>query len=107
MRKLYYAVVMAFMISPLVVHAEDTPAWLAERIAKFQEHPRGQFITTYNYRGEQVYAIMPGCCDQYTTVYHEDGEPICAPDGGLKGNGDGKCPDFYSEATQSNKIYPR
>jgi hypothetical protein len=29
-------------------------------------------------------------------LYDAGGDMICAPDGGLTGKGDGKCPDFLS-----------
>jgi len=43
------------------------------------------------------YYITSDCCDQYNYLYTENCEIVCAPDGGITGNGDGNCPDFSSE----------
>lgn len=46
------------------------------------------------YKNKVVYYVLSPCCDQYNYLYSENGKRICAPDGGLAGGGDGKCPDF-------------
>ncbi len=37
------------------------------------------------------YYITSDCCDQYNYLYDGDCEIVCAPDGGITGNGDGNC----------------
>lgn len=46
---------------------------------------------------ETYYYITSDCCDQYNILYSDTCEIICAPDGGLTGQGDGKCPEFKEE----------
>lgn len=43
------------------------------------------------------YYFNAPCCDQFSTLYNDKCEIICAPDGGFTGKGDGKCPDFGTD----------
>ena len=44
--------------------------------------------------GEIYYYITSNCCDQYNNLFNGKCELVCAPDGGITGNGDGNCPIF-------------
>lgn len=46
---------------------------------------------------QTYYYITSNCCDQYNYLYTENCEIVCAPDGGITGNGDGLCPAFTNE----------
>lgn len=43
---------------------------------------------------QTYYYITSDCCDQYNFLYSENCDIVCAPDGGITGNGDGNCPEF-------------
>ncbi len=43
---------------------------------------------------QTYYYITSDCCDQYNYLYDDKCKEVCAPDGGITGTGDGKCPDF-------------
>lgn len=43
------------------------------------------------------YYFTSDCCDQFNFLYNEKCEIVCAPDGGITGNGDGSCPEFIGE----------
>ena len=62
-------------------------------------------IYQYQYKGETVYYIPPRCCDIMSTLYDEDCNIICSPDGGIAGNGDGICPDFFTNRTDEKLIW--
>ena len=47
--------------------------------------------------GATYYYITSDCCDQYNYLYNENCVIVCAPDGGITGNGDGNCPNFTNE----------
>ena len=47
--------------------------------------------------GKTYYYITSDCCDQYNYLYDENCEVVCAPDGGITGNGDDNCHEFSSE----------
>jgi len=84
------------------------PQWLQERIANvLKERKRTPIIRilSYNYRGQQVYYQSAPCCDQYSTVYDSRGRVVCNPDGGITGQGDGKCPDFDKNKTNEKLVW--
>lgn len=62
-------------------------------------------VFEYTYHNEKVYYIPPICCDFYGTVYNENCEIICHPDGGITGHGDGKCANFFKEATNGKLVW--
>jgi len=62
-------------------------------------------VWKYQYQKETVYLVIPDCCDQYISVYSSRCNFICAPSGGFRGKGDGKCPNFNDEATDAVLIW--
>lgn len=65
-------------------------------------------VYEYSYQGETVYLFVPANCpDALYTLYNKNCNLICSPSGGLSGNGDGKCPDFYQQATNKQLIYSK
>jgi hypothetical protein len=79
---------------------EKVPRCIEKEIKEYEEWADPnipQRVWRYTYKGQTVYFFpVPGCCDQSSVLYNEDCNPICAPDGGFSGGGDGKCPDFDS-----------
>jgi hypothetical protein len=89
---------------PFTVEEQTIPEWVRNLIARFESEPVGsppQSIWEYSYHGATVYYVPPQCCDQFSTLYDENGAVMCAPDGGIAGGGDGQCPDFRN--TRSNE----
>ena len=87
---------------------DDNPQWVKDLITAFQSDPVGnppQSIWRYEYRHQTVYYIPPQCCDQYSQLYDANGKVVCAPDGGITGDGDGRCPDFFKERTKERLIW--
>ena len=64
-------------------------------------------IWRYVYNNQLVYLTKPDCCDQYEQVFTSNCSLICAPGGGIAGKGDGKCPDFYDNATNGLLIWKK
>jgi hypothetical protein len=84
------------------------PAFVDKLITQFKSDPVGnppQSIWSSEYNGQVVYFIPAQCCDQYSTLYDSSGNVICAPDGGLTGKGDGKCPDFFSQRANEQVVW--
>lgn len=50
------------------------------------------------------YFFNAPCCDFFSELYNSHCEFVCAPGGGIKGTGDGKCPQF-SENMERTLIY--
>ena len=64
-------------------------------------------IHSYKYDGENVYLLTPDCPDYFYSLYDINCNLICHPSGGLSGDGDGKCSDFYDKAKNENLIWER
>ncbi|MDN3669136.1 hypothetical protein QWY93_07330 [Echinicola jeungdonensis] len=47
--------------------------------------------------GQTYYYFTSPCCDQFDYLYDGECQQVCAPDGGITGQGDGNCPDFEGE----------
>lgn len=62
-------------------------------------------IYQYQYKGLTVYYIPPRCCDIMSSLYDENCDIICSPDGGIAGNGDGLCPDFFTSSTDESLVW--
>jgi hypothetical protein len=90
------------------VSPQENPKWVQGLITQFQNTPVGnppQSIWQYEYNGKIVYYIPPQCCDQPSVLLSEDSTVICAPDGGLSGQGDGKCGDFFQVRKNEKLIW--
>lgn len=77
-----------------------TPAVVEQLIERFQAEPVAnppRSILRYDFQGRTVYYVPPACCDVPSELYDAAGTPICSPDGGLTGRGDGRCPTFFEE----------
>jgi hypothetical protein len=86
----------------------EHPAWINTLIKQFESAPVGnppQSIWRYDYNGQVVYFVPAQCCDIPSTVYDADGNIICAPDGGITGEGDGRCPKFFSQRSDEQLIW--
>jgi hypothetical protein len=88
--------------------SDEKPEWVKTLIEKFQNEPVGnppQSVWRYTFHLQTVYYIPPQCCDQFSILYDSDGTIICAPDGGLTGMGDGKCPEFFKDRKNEKLIW--
>jgi hypothetical protein len=86
----------------------ENPAWINKLIKEFESSPVGNpplSIWRYEYDGGIVYFVPAHCCDIPSTVYDTNGNIICAPDGGITGEGDGRCPDFFSQRSAEQQIW--
>jgi len=81
------------------------PDFIAKEIKKIEKEPPTNppiKIYSYIFQNRTVYYFTPYCCDVPSKLYDDNGEMICQPDGGITGNGDMKCLDFFRNA--SNKV---
>ena len=62
-------------------------------------------VTQYNYKGQTVFYVVAGCCDQYNTVYDSDCKVLGSPEGGIEGSGDGKPVDFFKDAKDKKEVW--
>ena len=62
-------------------------------------------VYSYRFNAQTVYYIPQRCCDIPSELYDENCTFICSPDGRITGNGDGQCPDFFTERTDEKLIW--
>src|SRR5215831_10419738 len=70
------------------------PPCIQDKIEAIQQQSKfNPPATVYRYlfQDKYVYLFSSNCCDQYNYVYDKDCKVICAPSGGIAGQGDGRC----------------
>jgi hypothetical protein len=77
----------------------DFSATLIEQLKQKPKQTPAAEVTQYTYKGNTVYLVTGGCCDNYNYLFDHCGNVLCAASGGLSGVGDGRCTDFSSTAT--------
>ena len=88
--------------------AGETPGFVDTMVSRFESGPVANppgSIWRYRYKGQDVYYVPPSCCDVPGELYDSSGNFICAPDGGITGTGDGKCPDFFDARTDEQRVW--
>ena len=84
------------------------PRCIKSKIDSFklkEQHEKPQRVLEYMYKGKKVYYVVMPCCDFFNEVYDEKCNFLGAPDGGFTGRGDGKIPDFFTEAKNEKLIW--
>jgi len=103
-----FAIALATAIGCGPASDEQWPDFVDRRIDEFKagpkENPPGS-IWRYKYKGKVVFYVPPYCCDVPGELYDSDGILICSPDGGLTGDGDGKCSDFFNVRTDEHRVW--
>ena len=87
---------------------DENPEWLNQLIRKLESAPVANppaSITRYEYKGQLVYYIPPRSGDIPSTLLDASGNVLCMPDGGITGEGDGRCPDFFDERKNGQVIW--
>jgi len=76
------------------IKKNNNPSWVNELLKKETNDSPASLIKCF-YKDNIVYYVSPRCCDIPSTLYDEEGNVICSPDGGFSGKGDEKCTDFF------------
>ncbi|WP_101444758.1 DUF6970 domain-containing protein [Pontibacter ramchanderi] len=88
---------------------KDIPTgWLSELIRELEhEDPANPpaKVYRYTYNGQEVYYLTSRCCDIPAKVYDTEGNLLCEPEGGITGQGDGRCADFIDARTNETLIW--
>lgn len=88
--------------------SDKNPSWLNDMISEKKNNPVENppaSIEECMYKDNIAYHVSSPCCDEYNYLYDKEGEVICAPDGGITGKGDGKCPDFSLSRDKCKTIW--
>lgn len=86
------------------------PTCIKNKIDSFkmkEAHEKPQRVIEYTYKGKKVYYVVMPCCDFFNEVYDDKCNFLGAPDGGFTGKGDGKIPDFFTEAKNEKLVWEK
>jgi len=86
----------------------DLPQWVERLVQEYEQAPVANpplSISRCEYRGQTVYYVPPRCCDIPSSLFTEEGESLCYPDGGMDGQGDGTCTDFFTEKKDCDVVW--
>ncbi len=95
---------LLFCSLPAQAQRPMQPKWLQRLITRLQSEPVRNppaKIIRYTNARRSYYYIPPAAGDQFSALYNSVGREICAPDGGITGAGDGKCPAFVPRMLNS------
>ena len=81
-------------IQSMINDIESKPVW---------NPPASIYKSQYN--NQTVFLVSSDCCDQYINLYDENCNFICAPGGGISGDGDGRCADYYDSRIATTLVY--
>ncbi len=105
---IFFLILVLFLAACSSGAQSGNPAWVDKLIKQFEKNPVGNpplSIWKYDYNGQTVYFVPAHCCDIPSVVYDASGSQFCSPDGGITGQGDGKCPNFFTERTNEQLIW--
>jgi len=91
-----------------ITDKQEVPSCIEEKIFAIKNQPISNppiSIYQYTYNNQLVYYITSPCCDQYTTLYDINCNVICYPDGGITGQGDHICDDFFEKRINEKIIW--
>lgn len=101
-------VLLASVIGCDPTGSEGRPKFVEELVTQFESGPKTNppgSIWRYDYKGRVVFYVPPSCCDVPSALYDSDGNFVCSPDGGLAGDGDGRCADFFQARTEETRVW--
>jgi hypothetical protein len=105
---LIFIIVVIILIGCSQTTQTGNPDWVDQLIQKIESDPVGTpplSIWRYEYNGQVVYFIPAHCCDIPSSVYNVDGNFLCASDGGITGEGDGRCKGFFTDRAKEMLIW--
>jgi hypothetical protein len=92
-----FANIFACKVIELEIKVSDCIEDIIEAITKEPVTNPPTKVEQWIVDGKIFYYFTSDCCDQYNYLYDELCTKLCAPDGGITGEGDGNCPDFTGE----------
>lgn len=71
------------------------PKCVEKEIRKIEKEEGDSYsVWEWKVDGKVFYYISSPCCDKFNWLYDNNCNKVCAPDGGISGQGDGNCPQF-------------
>ncbi|GAB3357573.1 DUF6970 domain-containing protein [Lysobacter tyrosinilyticus] len=87
----------------------DAPAWLRIKLLAASNGSGELPASVWRVKlgGRDAYYFSSDCCDAFNELYAADGKHICSPDGGMTGDGDGRCPVGLGKPDSSELIWSK
>lgn len=86
---------------------KDTPSCITKKIKEQKDDCLSKVIE-YEYNGNIVYLFEPANCPEALfNLYDYDCNFVCSPSGGINGQGDGNCTDFYQTGIEKRIIWSK
>jgi hypothetical protein len=114
MRKsiIFPAILLAALASaqPAISDGQDpielTPAMLREiqRLAQDPLAITNMPILRVQYLGKDAFLVTSPCCDLFNYLYDQTAKVLCAPTGGIAGQGDGRCKGAITRASGQQSV---
>lgn len=86
----------------------ETPKCIEDKICDLKkgtsQNPPAS-VLKYVIADTAYYYFSADCCDQFSQLFDENCNLLCAPDGGITGMGDGNCPVNIFTASNVTKIW--
>lgn len=73
---------------------KNIPVCIEKIINEQNSFDKPRSIWRWEVDGKTYYYLLAQCCDQFNVLLDESCQNICAPDGGITGQGSGDCPTF-------------
>lgn len=98
----FIQILLLFLLLTFVACIKDeleinVPDCVVKKVQEIKKEPvRNPPAQVWEWKVDDTiyFYITSDCCDQFNYLYNVECNVVCAPDGGLTGNGDGNCPDF-------------
>jgi len=100
-----FVLFMVLLVSNCSKTSNDIPDCIYKKVREMRNNTTIEEIRVLVHNGKRYYALVPGCCDQYTVFYDEDCNYICST-GGISGLGDGECTREISNAKLIKTVKP-
>lgn len=87
---------------------KDEPQWVKDLVTHLKSEPVTNpptFLQKCTVDSKVTYYQSPKAGDQMSVLYDQNGQVLCAPDGGIAGKGDEKCPDYFQTRTDCNYVW--
>jgi len=94
-----------FNFSAVVKAAEEVPLWIQEKIRQAEEKPGRVERYEIENRFYYIFTQPLEWKDGFSAIYDDTGKYICAPWGGVHGQGDQKCPELSEKLKESTIIW--
>ncbi len=82
----------------------EVPSCVEKKIKDLEKNKDanvGASVWQWQVDGKKFFYFVSPCCDRFNELFDNSCNRICAPDGGISGEGDGNCPEFKGDKIET------